>query len=220
MHGPRPVAGSVRPGRLNQASQGRIWVLAVVPRHDLDRPSHRGLGGPRLLEGRDEQHRVATGAEHETRQPLELGRVVPREVAQVGSGGDEQSGQAGHLRPGRRAGHPVDEGGLHGQIFRLRICGRTSNDAGVVPRVSPSASTGRGRSPSTRICLPFSSTTFGCGTCSPLYTFGSVVNDSDFGPLKTRTSRAPSPGYERGEMRIPPPKYWQFATTTVTPRPS
>src|SRR5918994_806780 len=47
-----------------------------------------------------------------------------------------------------------------------------------------------------------------------------MVNESDFGPLNTSTSRTPSPGYERGETFIPPPLYWALPTTISYAGPS
>src|SRR5918994_2817005 len=47
-----------------------------------------------------------------------------------------------------------------------------------------------------------------------------MVNESDFGPLNTSTSRTPSPGYDRGETFIPPPLYWALPTTIRYAGPS
>ena len=51
----------------------------------------------------------------------------------------------------------------------------------------------------------------------PSYTFGRLVSSSNFAiSPSTITSNMPSTGLAEGATRMPPPKYWPFATTIVT----
>ena len=168
------------------------------------RPAAAG-GGPA---GAALRRRLAGGRSPDRRGPVARpagGEHPARPGRRGGPGPPPRDGphRRGRVRAQDPAHHPRRVPRAH--TFRRTPEGMMPNEAGVVPSISPSASTRKGRSASTWIRSARSSAMLRCGRCVPEYTFGSVVKASDFGPVITSTSSRQSPGSDFGEICMPPP---------------
>ena len=88
----------------------RERVVGLAPGHHLHaQGAGRGRLRRRQLQPGHHEERLAAGGHHQTRQPFELDRVIARDVAQVGPGGQEHRTEA---RTGHGLPHPREAIGL------------------------------------------------------------------------------------------------------------
>src|SRR6266480_1961595 len=116
-----------------------------------------------------------------------------------------------------RPPHCGGEGSYHRGVRNSIEPGWISNIAGSMPGSSPSMSMRTGLVEVTSIRLPYITVIFGlCSSrCLPsrIRLMPRRLSTLPALPM-TMTSNTPSVGEALGAMRIPPPKYWQLATTT------
>ncbi len=146
-----------------------VRIVPVPPADDLVRLERLAGGGIQRqlpLELRHHQHGSTVRPDHEGGQALQRHRAVAGQVDEIGRRGHHHGRQP---VLGQLGGQPLPSRLVVGRHSFSRIDrGITWNVAGVVPSISPSATTGRGRSASidTRIFARISRMC-GCGTWSP-----------------------------------------------------
>ena len=141
---PRAVADGVAP-RAKNARHELVRIVAVAPAHELDAVDAGSALGGGPFEVRNDKHGIASQREEQQRQPLQRRRIVTDEVYEIGARRNEQTGQLRVLGGSEHARSPFR---VPVHSFNRIGCGMTSKVAGVVPRTSPSASIGSGRSAS------------------------------------------------------------------------